>query len=85
MPILNGGYNTLFPVSSHTFRHTYATRIFEAGPDIKEMQHLLGHKMPEITLKIYAHYCEQSRQANTFSKARTVLNSTTSVPQAAVN
>lgn len=76
---------TPFPVSSHTFRHTYATRMFEAGLDIKEVQRLLGHKTPEITLKIYTHYCEQSRQANTFSKARTALNSTTSVPQAAVN
>ena len=60
-------------VTPHVLRHTYATRCFEAGMDIKEVQHLLGHADPTVTLKIYTHYCEQSRQEATFSNARTAM------------
>ena len=60
-------------VTPHVLRHTYATRCFEAGMDIKEVQHLLGHADPTVTLKIYTHYCEQSRQEATFSSARTAM------------
>ena len=41
--------------------------------DIKEVQHLLGHADPTVTLKTYTHYCEQSRQEATFSSARTAM------------
>ena len=61
------------PVTPHVLRHTYATRCFEAGMDIKEVQYLMGHADPTITLKIYTHYCSQSRQEATFNNARSVM------------
>ena len=61
------------PVTPHVLRHTYATRCLEAGMDIKEVQYLMGHADPTITLKIYTHYCSQSRQETTFSNARAVM------------
>ena len=67
----------------HVLRHTYATRCFEAGLDIKEVQRLMGHADPSITLRIYTHYCEETRKEDTFSKARTArqrTTCTTSVP-----
>ena len=63
-------YRTETHVTPHILRHTYATRCFEAGLDIKEVQYLLGHAKPDITLRIYTHYCLESRQEQTFSKAR---------------
>jgi integrase len=58
-------------VTPHVLRHTYATRCFEAGMDIKEVQRLMGHASADVTLEVYTHYCEETRKDETFSKART--------------
>ena len=78
------GVITNTEVTPHVLRHTYATRCFEAGMDIKEVQYLMGHATPQITLEIYTHYCEESRKEETFTKARTARSRTTcttTVPQ----
>lgn len=59
-----------FDVTPHILRHTFATRCFEDGMDIKEVQRLLGHASPDITMEIYVHYCESQRQQETFDKVR---------------
>jgi integrase len=56
--------------TAHVLRHTYITRLFEAGLDIKEIQYLAGHKDVSTTLGIYAHYDKASRQEATFKKVR---------------
>lgn len=70
-------------VTPHILRHTYATRCFESGMDIKEVQYLMGHASPQMTLEIYTHYCEESRRDETFEKARTARTCTTVVPHKA--
>ena len=40
--------------SNHSLRHTFTTRMCEAGVNIKAMQAVLGHADAETTLDIYA-------------------------------
>ena len=54
-----------FDVHPHQLRHTYITKLFEKGLDIKQVQYLAGHSRPEMTLRIYTHYCEKQRAAKT--------------------
>ena len=40
--------------SNHSLRHTFTTRMCEAGVNIKAMQEILGHADAETTMQIYA-------------------------------
>ena len=49
-------------VGVHALRHTYATRLFEKGVDIKVISELLGHSSTEITYKVYIHVIEAMKE-----------------------
>lgn len=63
-------------ITAHILRHTYITRLFEAGLDIKEIQYLAGHSTVDMTLKVYTHYDRRSREARTVEKVRKALQAT---------
>lgn len=55
------GINT----TPHILRHTYATKLYYSGIDVKTAQYLLGHATLQITLDIYTHLdaAETARQS----------------------
>jgi integrase len=47
----------------HDLRHTFATRLIQAGKDLYKVQRLLGHKSPFMTQRYAHHYPESLRDA----------------------
>lgn len=48
----------------HVFRHTFATRCFEAGIDAKIVQHYLGHASIKTTLDLYTDVTTETSSAD---------------------
>lgn len=52
----------LFPLfSSHTFRHTFATRCIEAGIHPKTLQAYMGHATLQMTMDLYVHVTDDHK------------------------
>lgn len=54
----------LVPVPFHALRHTYATRMLEAGENFKTLQTLLGHAQLSTTMDIYTHVLPETLQSS---------------------
>lgn len=56
-PVLLPGF------SCHSLRHTFTTRLVEAGVNIKVIQNLSGHSRSDITLDIYTTVTEELKKS----------------------
>jgi len=52
---------TIVDLHFHDLRHTFATRLVQAGVDLYKVQRLLGHKSPMMTQRYAHHYPESLR------------------------
>ena len=43
-------------VNMHSLRHSFASALIMAGAPVTEVQSLLGHSCPAVTLKVYSHW-----------------------------
>jgi len=58
---LNERYNIAPHLHNHILRHTFATRLIEAGTDIDVIQNKLGHVKVETTLDVYCDLLDQRK------------------------
>ena len=56
---LNAG---LPKIKFHALRHTYASRLIEAGINIKVISDMLGHASTTVTEKVYLHVLEELKE-----------------------
>ena len=54
--------NNLKRISTHGFRHTHASLLFESGAAIKDVQERLGHANIQTTSNIYTHVTESQNK-----------------------
>lgn len=51
-----------FKITTHGFRHTHASLLFESGATIKQVQERLGHTDVKTTLDVYAHVTKNAEK-----------------------
>jgi integrase len=58
-------------VRFHSLRHSFASGLIARGAPVTEVQHLLGHSDPAVTLKVYSHWFQgaDSGAAGAYSAA----------------
>ena len=70
--------------SPHCFRHTFATRCFEAGVKPKTVQQYLGHATLQMTMDLYTHVLKEHSQEE-MTKLEKVLDNTLDVSDATIH
>lgn len=50
-------------ITPHVFRHTFCTKMANAGMDLKSLQYLMGHSDAGVTMNVYTHASYDSAQA----------------------
>lgn len=55
-------------LTSHTFRHNYASMLYKVGVNPKEAQYLLGHASINMTMDVYTHIDIDDLQVTTLLK-----------------
>jgi integrase len=60
-------------VTMHSLRHSFASTLIAQGAPVTEVQHLLGHSNPGITLRVYSHYFPTAPSGSVSKLASAIL------------
>lgn len=52
----------LHNIGTHGYRHTHASMLFESGVTMKEAQERLGHSSIEMTMDVYTHLTQKTKE-----------------------
>jgi integrase len=72
-------------VHFHTFRHTCASMLFDAGKNIRQVCDFLGHADPAFTLRTYVHLIDGGLGEVDFLDAAVGNAGATEHPETAAN
>jgi integrase len=59
-------------VGMHSLRHSFASALVASGAPVTEVQALLGHANPSITLRVYSHHFKKCESGALSGLARTL-------------
>ena len=62
-------------VKFHSLRHSFASALIQHGAPVTEVQHLLGHSNPSITLRVYSHWFRGAESGATTRVANALFGS----------
>jgi integrase len=65
-------------VNMHSLRHSFASALIMGGAPVTEVQSLLGHASPEITLRIYSHWFKTADSGAVDRLSKVILGNGTS-------
>ncbi len=61
-------------VNMHSLRHSFASALIAKGSPVTEVQSILGHSSPAITLNVYSHWFRCTRTTAMDSVVRDILS-----------
>jgi len=54
-------------------RHSFASLLIAAGRSVTEVQYLMGHANPTVTLRVYSHWFKRTETTGVADLARAIL------------
>lgn len=66
-------------VNMHSLRHSFASALIAAGSPVTEVQSILGHSSPAITLTVYAHWFRASKTTAMDSVVKNILKTVSKI------
>jgi integrase len=68
------GMEDLPHVDLHGLRHTFGSIMLALGKPITQVSRLLGHKNPDLTMKVYAHWLKGESSASAMEDLATAIS-----------
>ena len=76
--VLNGLHRTqrrakLRQLDIKALRHSFASLLIAAGRSVTEVQYLMGHAHPTVTLRVYSHWFKKTETTGVADLAKAIL------------
>ena len=68
-------------VNKHSLHHSFASALIMAGAPVTEVQSLLGHSSPAVTLKVYSHWFKNVETDSVYRLAKSLTTGSKNLPE----